>query len=164
VRADNAPAEDARVAAYMLDAKLAIAERLGAAIRLQTISWERDETVAGAHSTCGNPFHSHRSADGDTADRAPALPSEDAALASAVASSNAALLQLHELLQRSYPCMHATLERHVVGKYSLLFVWRGSDPSLQATGLYAHLDVVPAGEAHLWSFPPFCGDVRDGCV
>jgi len=30
--------------------------------------------------------------------------------------------------------------------------------------LYGHMDVVPAGEAERWSFPPFCGEIRDGKV
>ncbi|HEX5121472.1 MAG TPA: M20/M25/M40 family metallo-hydrolase [Pseudonocardiaceae bacterium] len=39
----------------------------------------------------------------------------------------------------------------------------GSDPSLPAVLVQAHLDVVPADPAD-WSVPPFSGEIRDGFV
>ncbi len=40
---------------------------------------------------------------------------------------------------------------------------RGSDPTLPAVLVQAHLDVVPA-DAEDWSVPPFAGEIRDGYV
>lgn len=142
----------------MADRKLEIADALSAAIQLETVSWD-PPTDAGHpphRSGCANPLHDHGSAAVDT----PAFSPPPAA----VVASRAALLSFHGLLARRYPRMHAALERHVVGDLSLLFVWRGSDASLPATALYAHLDVVPASEPALWSFAPFGGEVRDGFV
>jgi acetylornithine deacetylase/succinyl-diaminopimelate desuccinylase-like protein len=39
----------------------------------------------------------------------------------------------------------------------------GSDPSLPALLVHAHLDVVPADPAE-WTVPPFAGEIRDGYV
>ncbi len=35
----------------------------------------------------------------------------------------------------------------------------GDGPSLMLNG---HVDVVPTGDPHAWTFPPFDGEVRDG--
>ena len=151
------PIEDTRVAAAMAERKLAIAETLGAAIRLETVSWDKPSDDEGGgikhRSGCANPLHGH-----DEEDVVDARP-RPAASAAATDASRAAFLQFHGLLAERYPRMHAALERHVVGGLSLLFVWRGSDPSLPATGLYAHMDVVPASDPELWSFAPFGGEV-----
>ncbi len=100
-------------------------ERLAAALRLQTISYE------------------------DAADFRPEP-----------------FLALHRLLAESYPLVHAKLAREVVGKYSLLYTWRGSDASLPPLLLTAHLDVVPVTPESLpsWGHPPFEGAVGEGFV
>lgn len=72
-------------------------------------------------------------------------------------------LALHELLVRSYPRMHAALERHVINELSLVYIWWGTDRSLPAAGFAAHLDVVPAVAAE-WTVPPFEGRIADGQV
>ena len=76
------------------------------------------------------------------------------------------LFQLHKLLEKLYPRVHATLQREVVESYSLLYTWVGSQPDLPAVVLMAHLDVVPADSASLaaWSYPPFAGQIADGSV
>lgn len=73
---------------------------------------------------------------------------------------------LHGHLARSFPLVHAELEREVVNGRSLLYTWRGADPSLPALLLLGHQDVVPAdeGERSPWSHPPFGGVVADGYV
>src|SRR5581483_4470111 len=53
-----------------------------------------------------------------------------------------ALAQLHLHLAQSFPRTHRTLNRDVLGG-SLLYEWRGQDPSLPPLLLLAHLDVVP---------------------
>jgi carboxypeptidase PM20D1 len=70
---------------------------------------------------------------------------------------------LHAHLERSFPRTHATLERELVGDYSLLYRWPGRDDSLKPALLMAHQDVVPVDEAD-WQHPPFGGDVVDGEV
>lgn len=44
--------------------------------------------------------------------------------------------------------------------YCTSFLWPGE--TAEEIGIFAHLDVVPAGEG--WSFPPFSGIIRDRCV
>jgi carboxypeptidase PM20D1 len=73
---------------------------------------------------------------------------------------------LHLHLQASFPRVHATLEREFVGKYGLLYTWRGTDPKAPAIGLMAHQDVVPVapGTEADWEKPPFSGAVDGGFV
>jgi carboxypeptidase PM20D1 len=75
-------------------------------------------------------------------------------------------LALHRLLEGAYPHAHARLAREVVADYSLLYTWRGSDPSLAPMLLTAHLDVVPVTPEALpdWDHPPFAGEIADGFV
>jgi carboxypeptidase PM20D1 len=77
-----------------------------------------------------------------------------------------ALVELHNLLERVYPRVHAALKREVVGDFSLLYTWQGSQPELPALVFMAHLDVVPADPTSLsqWLYPPFSGEVAEGFV
>jgi carboxypeptidase PM20D1 len=74
--------------------------------------------------------------------------------------------QLHALLQARYPKAHAAMQREVVGGYSLLYTWKGTDPSLPAVLLMAHQDVVPVapGTEGDWAEAPFAGTLKDGFV
>ncbi len=74
--------------------------------------------------------------------------------------------QLHALLQARYPKAHAAMQREVVGGLSLLYTWKGSDPSLPAVLLMAHQDVVPIapGTEGDWAEAPFAGTLKDGFV
>jgi carboxypeptidase PM20D1 len=73
---------------------------------------------------------------------------------------------LHSYLQEAYPRVHRVLARERVNDWSLLYTWRGRDPSLPPVLLAAHIDVVPvdAGSAGDWTHPPFAGVVADGFV
>ncbi len=73
---------------------------------------------------------------------------------------------LHNLIAMLYPEVEEHLKREVIGSYSLLYTWEGSDPSLDPIALTAHMDVVPANEDpdSGWSYPPFSGTVADGYV
>ena len=74
--------------------------------------------------------------------------------------------QLHALLLQRYPKAHAVMQREVVGDFSLLYTWKGSDPKLQPIVLMAHQDVVPIspGTEGDWAEQPFAGTVKDGFV
>jgi len=73
---------------------------------------------------------------------------------------------LHNLISMLYPEVEEYLEREVIGNYSLLYTWKGSDPNLDPIALTAHMDVVPAREDpdSGWTYPPFSGTVADGYV
>ncbi len=73
---------------------------------------------------------------------------------------------LADYLQRSFPRTHAALTREAVAGHSLLYSWRGRDPSLEPILLAAHMDVVPveAGTDAKWTHPPFAGVAADGFV
>jgi carboxypeptidase PM20D1 len=106
------------------------AEHLGAAIRLQTISYQRglddERTRASAE----------------------------------------ALVQFRAFIASTYPAFSAAASREIIGGYSLLFTWEGSDPKLAPVLLMSHMDVVPVvpGTEGDWTHPPFAGEIADGSV
>ena len=69
-------------------------------------------------------------------------------------------------VERTYPEVQQTMERTLLGNYSMLYRWPGSDPSLQPILLTAHYDVVPVipGTEDRWSHPPFAGTIADDIV
>ncbi len=69
-------------------------------------------------------------------------------------------------LERSYPALHATLRRELVGERSLVYTWEGRDSGRPAVVLMAHEDVVPVepGTETGWEQPPFSGAVTGGFV
>jgi len=69
-------------------------------------------------------------------------------------------------LEKTYPRLHASLERELVHDHSMLFTWRGRDPTLKPVVLMAHYDVVPAPESTNadWVQPAFEGVIADGYV
>lgn len=75
-------------------------------------------------------------------------------------------LDLHRHLEASFPRVHQTLQRDVVGDYSLLYTWRGSDSGAAPILLTSHLDVVPVPGSTLeeWDQPPFSGAIADGFI
>lgn len=77
-----------------------------------------------------------------------------------------AFLALHGYLEATFPRVHQALRREIVGDYSLLYTWAGSEPALPPLLLLAHLDVVPAEvtAATRWAHPPFAGEIADGFV
>ncbi len=58
-----------------------------------------------------------------------------------------AFLALHAYLEQAFPRVHVTLKREVIGDYSLLYSWKGSDSSRQPILLMSHIDVVPVDPA-----------------
>ncbi|MFO7684239.1 MAG: M20/M25/M40 family metallo-hydrolase, partial [Chloroflexota bacterium] len=77
-----------------------------------------------------------------------------------------AFRQLHHFLAERYPLVHAHLKREVINGYSLLYVWKGSDPGLPPAQFMAHQDVVSCPEDTLadWTYPPFAGVIADGFI
>ncbi|WP_395700036.1 M20 family peptidase [Aquabacterium sp.] len=73
---------------------------------------------------------------------------------------------LHLHLQTRYPKVHAALKREVIGDFSLLYTWPGSDPAAPGIALMAHQDVVPIapGTEGDWQAEPFGGALKDGFV
>lgn len=67
-------------------------------------------------------------------------------------------------LEATYPNLHRTLGREIVGGDSLLYTWPGTDPKLEPILLAAHQDVVPAENLERWSRPPFEGRIDGGFV
>jgi carboxypeptidase PM20D1 len=62
--------------------------------------------------------------------------------------------------------VHRDLDREMIGGDSLLFRWRGSDPSVKPVLLMSHIDVVPVepGTENDWTYSPFSGRIADGYV
>lgn len=80
-----------------------------------------------------------------------------------------AFTDYHKFLEQSYPLVHKTLKKEVLGDprpYSLLYTWEGKDPSLEPALFYAHQDVVPvpADSRDQWEVDPFAGTVQDGYI
>src|SRR3954447_13584405 len=71
---------------------------------------------------------------------------------------------LHRFLEATYPKLHATLKRELVGDFSLLYTWEGADRSLPPVLLLAHQDVVPVESPRAWRHAPFGGEIADGAV
>lgn len=71
---------------------------------------------------------------------------------------------LRAFLEAEFPAVHRSLEHEVIGGHSLLFRWRGTDPSAAPILLMSHIDVVPVKERTEtnWTHPPFSGAIVDG--
>ena len=84
----------------------------------------------------------------------------------AAANSWDEFLKFDELLRDSFPKVHSQLVREVVGDYSLLYTWKGSDDQLKPILLMAHMDVVPVERQteNKWTHPPFSGAVAEGFI
>lgn len=78
----------------------------------------------------------------------------------------AAFLSAQQFLQAEYPLAFASVDYQVVGDYSLLLHWKGSDASLKPGLFMAHIDVVPVETSaqQTWDYPPFAGQIADGFV
>ena len=131
----DASLADPEALARILAKKDAMAERLSAALRLETVSYDK----------------------------------EDASVTEQMRrKSEQALRDLHQHLERSFPLVRRHLKREVINEFSLVYEWEGSDASELPYAVYAHLDVVPAGERAGWKdatglpVDAFGGVVREG--
>ena len=73
---------------------------------------------------------------------------------------------LHKYLEQTFPKVHSTLTKELVGEYSLLYTWKGRDESLKPILLMAHQDVVPVEAETLasWEQSPFEGRISEGHI
>ena len=73
---------------------------------------------------------------------------------------------LRAFLEATYPKVHTTLSREIINGHALVYIWRGTDPSLKPVLLTAHQDVVPIepGTEQSWEHPPFEGAIAGGFV
>ena len=75
-----------------------------------------------------------------------------------------AFSSLKTRLSELFPGVHASMDKEEPSPRSLLFTWKGSDPSLKPVLLCAHFDVVPAANPEHWKHGPFSGDIAEGAV
>jgi carboxypeptidase PM20D1 len=66
-----------------------------------------------------------------------------------------------DFIAKTYPQIQGKLTREVFSNFSLLYTWKGKNPSLKPMILMAHSDVVPAGDTSSWEKGPFSGE-NDG--
>jgi carboxypeptidase PM20D1 len=64
-------------------------------------------------------------------------------------------------ISKTYPQINNKLTKEVFNNFSLLYTWKGRNPSLKPVILMAHFDVVPPGDTTLWEKNPFSGE-NDG--
>lgn len=124
-------------------------------------------TSRQAEFAAGEPASSHPvDADAVAARLAESLTFRTVSLPPPAPPAAEAFQALHAWLETWYPLTHLRLEREIVGGHSLLYTWRGTDPSLPPVVLMGHLDVVPVtpGSEDAWTHPPFAGVVADGWV
>lgn len=68
-----------------------------------------------------------------------------------------AFLGYLNFISETYPLVNAKLNKEIFNKFSLLYTWKGTNPSLKPVIYMAHMDVVPAGDTSAWQVPPFSG-------
>ncbi|HAT08692.1 MAG TPA: hypothetical protein DCS39_05510, partial [Rhodobiaceae bacterium] len=84
-------------------------------------------------------------------------------------TSSKELLAYHDYLEQEFPLVHKALKREIIGDYSLLYTWQGSEPvsdDNKPVIFLGHTDVVPVvpGTEDMWTQPPFAGVVADGFI
>ena len=71
-----------------------------------------------------------------------------------------AFYELHKALADLFPLLHANLDKTELNG-TLIFHWKGANPSINPILLMGHQDVVPAND-NGWLVPAFSGQVVDG--
>ncbi len=76
-----------------------------------------------------------------------------------------AYLELHRYLEETYPLIHRTLTKDIVGRVGLLYHWKGTGKCAKLPLLLtAHQDVVPEGDHSAWKYPPYEAVIAEGCI
>jgi len=80
--------------------------------------------------------------------------------------NRAAFAAYQDYLAQTYPEVHKALPVEKVGGASLVYTWKGKDPSKPPVVLMGHQDVVPvvSGTEKDWEHGPFSGDVANGYI
>ncbi len=75
-------------------------------------------------------------------------------------------LALHTLIDSAFPLVKQQLEKTVINKFSLIYKWKGKNPTENPSTLYAHLDVVPVESVNrsAWLHDPWAGDIADSFI
>lgn len=75
-------------------------------------------------------------------------------------------LGLHKYFEKIFPNIHRKLTKEIIGNYSILFTWKGSESNLKPIILMAHIDVVPVepNTEKNWKYPPFKGSIANGYI
>jgi carboxypeptidase PM20D1 len=68
------------------------------------------------------------------------------------------------LLEQDFPLVHKHMVKTSVGPFGFFYKWPGRNPDLKPILLLAHFDVVPPGDEHLWTHPPFSGFVDENNI
>ncbi len=91
---------------------------------------------------------------------------EEGGTAEQKAAAQAAFVEFHAYLEKTFPREYAALGHEVVGDNNLFFEWKGSEPALKPVLLMGHQDVVPieAGTESKWTHPGFSGEIADGFI
>ena len=81
-------------------------------------------------------------------------------------TDTAAFKKFHQFLQTSFPLIHQQCTKQLISDYSILFHWKGKNPSAKPILLTGHQDVVPVEEAskHLWKAGPFSGAIINDTI
>ncbi len=67
-------------------------------------------------------------------------------------------LDFHKYLENTYPLVHKTLKKEIIGRVGLLYKWQGTGKSKSLPLLLtAHQDVVPEGDLSMWNYDPYVG-------
>ena len=74
--------------------------------------------------------------------------------------------QFWKFVDKSYPLVNKLLKQQSFNKYSRLFSWEGTNPSLKPYVFMAHIDVVPIEKAteNQWTVPPFGGILKNDLI
>ena len=77
-----------------------------------------------------------------------------------------AFFGFHRFLEETFPLVHENLSLEKINTYSLLYTWKGSDPSKKPIILMSHQDVVPVDQPTLgdWEAGPFEGKITDSHI
>ncbi|MCP4458628.1 MAG: M20/M25/M40 family metallo-hydrolase, partial [Cytophagales bacterium] len=69
-------------------------------------------------------------------------------------------------IKETYPLVDSLLTLEIVGGYTMLYSWVGSDVDKLPALIYSHYDVVPVDSATItdWEAPPFSGEVKNGSI
>jgi len=72
----------------------------------------------------------------------------------------------NHFLAQSFPLTHKTLTKQSIGQHSLLYIWKGSQPTLKPVLYITHSDVVPVESNNIknWLHPPFSGALADNYI